>query len=440
MNRKRLLRPGKLSNLYLLYFELLLVRSDLNISDLAFVFNKKGENLVFTSRRKAVLADKTTFLFCFLVINMSANFNNSDEVVDRFSLSTDLVRPFPAVSSALKPSLPSYFNNKQYLRVDAQSDNRVKSKKRKRLLSEKLSNYYQTRTRLSRLYSELGNQKKSDKLYKCSSFFNVLTCGSHIIGKTASFRCNNRLCPDCASRRSNRLFSEYEPIVNAYLGENPDLSLLHLILTQVQKSDETIKQARQRLVGAIKRLVDRKFWRNAFSGSLNSYEFTISKRTDSSGAIHYHAHLLVFCKLSRVERNKRWLSDFRDVWSDVSRGENKNLKVVPVTNLQSSIREILKYIVKPSDIKRFSTAHLAQIEELHKHKMVATTGEFHKFVKLYRQREKLPEPESEAVELSVGDACPVCQKPLYEQQMPVAQLIVFAQDIERIKGKNAVRC
>jgi hypothetical protein len=34
----------------------------------------------------------------------------------------------------------------------------------------------------------------------------------------------------------------------------------------------------------------------------------------------------------------------------------------------------------------------------------------------------------------------MCQKPLYEQQMPVAQLIVFAQDIERVKGKNAVRC
>jgi plasmid rolling circle replication initiator protein Rep len=377
------------------------------------------------------LADKTVSLSRFLVINMSVNSNNLSVSVDRFSLPSDLVCSLSDDFSVSELSSSAYLDNKQYLRVDAWSDNRVKPKKRKRLLSEKLSNYYQTRARLSRLYSELGNQKKSDKVYKCSSFFNVLTCGSHIIGKTASFRCNNRLCPDCASRRSNRLFFEYEPIVNAYLSENPDLSLLHLILTQVQKSDETIKQARRRLVAAIKRLVDRKFWRNSFSGSLNSYEFTISKRKDSSGAIHYHAHLLVFCKLSKAERNKRWLSDFRDVWSDVSRGENKNLKVIPVINLQSSIREILKYIVKPSDIKRFSTTHLAQIEELHKHKMISTTGEFHKFVKSYRQRERLPEPESKTVELSVGDACPVCQKPLYELQMPIKQLIILAQDIER---------
>jgi hypothetical protein len=119
----------------------------------------------------------------------------------------------------------------------------------------------------------------------------------------------------------------------------------------------------------------------------------------------------------------------------VSKGENKNLRVVPVTDLQSGIREILKYIVKPSDIKQFSTNHLAQIEELHKHKMVSTTGEFHKFVKVYRQREKPSSIESESevarIELCVGDACPVCQKPLYELQMPVKQLIIFAQDIEQ---------
>ncbi len=374
---------------------------------------------------------------------MSVNSNNSVEAADRFSLSTDSIRTFPVVLSGSKLSPDAYLDNKQYLRVNSKSDNRTKPKKRKRLLSEKLSNRYQTRSRLSRLYSELGNQKKSAKIYKCSSFFNVLTCGSHVPKRTASFRCNNRLCPDCASRRSNRLFFEYEPIVNAYLAESPHLSLLHLVLTQVQKPGETVKQARQRLVEAIKRLVDRKFWRNSFAGSLNSYEFTISKKAVSSGVIHYHAHLLVFCKLSKRERNLQWLSDFRSAWSGVSKGENKNLKVVPVTDLQLGIREILKYIVKPSDIKQFSTNHLAQIEELHKHKMVSTTGEFHKFVKAYRQNEKsLVKPESETVQkgLSVGDACPVCQKPLYELQMPVTQLIVYAQDIERTKGVNAVRC
>ncbi len=356
---------------------------------------------------------------------------------DAFALSTALIHPQLSALSQLEQQQSAYFNNKQYLRVSGQSDNRVKPKKLKRLLSERLSDYYQTRMRLSRLYSELGNEKKSAKIHKCSSFYNVLTCGSHIVRKTVNFRCNNRLCPDCANRRGNRLFNKYEPIINDYLVDNPDFTVLHLVLTQAQKPGETIKQARQRLVGAIKRLVDRKFWKDSFAGSLNSYEFTISK---TNGAIHYHAHLLVFCKLSDRQRSKRWLSDFRDVWSSVSKGENKNLRIRPVTDLRAGIREILKYIVKPSDIKQFSVNHLSEIEELRKHKMVSTTGDFNKFVKAYREVEQQPEVELESSQnLCAGDDCPICQKPLYERQMPIKELIVYVRDIEQAKGRNAVR-
>jgi plasmid rolling circle replication initiator protein Rep len=352
------------------------------------------------------------------------------------------VRLEPEVFSDLgKPGKrEAYFNTKQYLRVfpeSAKSENTRKPKKTKKLLSQRLNSRYQSRTRLSRLYSELGNQKKSARVNKCSSFFNVLTCGEHIQKRVASFRCNNRLCPDCASRRGNRLFFEYEPIINAYLSENPDLSVLHLVLTQAQKQGETVKQSHKRLRASIKRLVDRKFWKDSFAGSLNSYEFTISTRTFADGAIHYHGHLLVFCKLKSSQRDKDWLSKFRAVWLAVSKGENKNLRVVPVTNLQKGLAEILTYVIKPLDIQKLSAVNLFEVEELHKHKMFATTGDFHKFVKAYRKAEKEAQKEAEiqpTIEretLKAGDTCPDCEKPLYELQMPIKQLIIFAQDIER---------
>ena len=334
----------------------------------------------------------------------------------------------------------AYLDTKQHLRVFSDlpkgffgSDSGSKPKRKKKLLSERLKNRYQSRTKLSRLYSELGNQKKSTRVGKCSSFFNVLTCGSHIQKRIASFRCNNRLCPDCASRRGNRLFFEYEPIINAYLAENPGLTVLHLVLTQAQKPDETVKQSHKRLKDAVKRLVDRKFWKESFSGSLNSYEFTISTKTFADGAVHYHAHLLAFCKLKPSQRNKEWLSDFRSVWSAVSNGENKNLKVIPVTNLQKGLAEILTYVIKPLDIRKLSTSHLSEIEELHKHKMLSSTGDFHKFVKEYRQAQENVEkqPTTEPETLCEGDACPVCKKPLYELQMPITRLIIFASDLER---------
>jgi plasmid rolling circle replication initiator protein Rep len=327
----------------------------------------------------------------------------------------------------------AYLDNKQYLRVNAQSSIKAKTKKKKKLLSEKWKNYYQTRTRLSRLYDELGNEKKSQKIQKCSSFFNVLTCGSHIEQRVANFHCNNRLCPECAKRRANRLFFEYQPIVNAFLSSRPELSVLHLVLTQAQRPNETLKDARKRLIDAVKRLIDRRFWKDSFVGSLNSYEFTISEKTYVDGAIHYHCHLLVFCKISDKKRNKKWLNKFREVWSAVSNGENKNLKIRPVIDLQNGLREVLKYVVKPQDIAKFSTKHLAEIEELHKSKMVSTSGEFHKFVKAHRKEQKSleNEPQTEQKSSRVGEPCSKCKKPLYELQMPIKQLIIFAQDIEQ---------
>jgi hypothetical protein len=187
------------------------------------------------------------------------------------------------------------------------------------------------------------------------------------------------------------------------------------------------------LRASIKRLVDRKFWKDSFAGSLNSYEFTISTRTFADGAIHYHGHLLVFCKLKTSQRNKDWLAKFRAVWLAVSKGENKNLRIIPVTNLQKGLSEILTYVIKPLDIQKLSSVHLAEVEELHKHKMFATTGEFHKFVRAYRKAQKEAEiqPTTERETLKAGDACPDCEKPLYELQMPIKQLIIFAQGIEQ---------
>jgi hypothetical protein len=365
------------------------------------------------------------------------------------TLSTSSLKPSQiSTLSKLKPSPTAYLDTKQYLRVlpefgkaFSEAYNVPKHKKVKKLPSQRLISRYQSRTRLSRLYAELGNENKSTRINKCSSFFNVLTCGSHIQKKVASFRCNNRLCPDCASRRGSRLFFEYEPIVNAYLVQNPNLSVLHLVLTQAQRLGETVKQAHKRLKESIKRLVDRKFWKDSFAGSLNSYEFTISTKTFANGAIHYHAHLLVFCKLSVGQRDKDWLSRFRGVWSAVSKGENKNLKIIPVTNLQKGLVEILTYVIKPLDIKKLSTNHLSEIEELQKHKMFATTGDFYKFVKVYRDEQRKVSDKAESVSetayqsLSAGDACPKCQKPLYELQMPIKQLIIFAQDIEQQRNE-----
>jgi hypothetical protein len=116
----------------------------------------------------------------------------------------------------------------------------------------------------------------------------------------------------------------------------------------------------------------------------------------------------------------------------VSKGENKNLKIIPVTDIRNGLKEVLGYCVKPQDIQEFSVNHLAQVEDLHRCKMLSTFGDFNEFAKEYREAQKQAKnkPQADYKPLAVGDACPICQKALYEIQKPIGQLIIIAQGME----------
>lgn len=337
---------------------------------------------------------------------------------------------------AVKSPPKAYLDNSRINEGKSKSSSKFKPK-RKRNLSEKLNVYYQTKTRLSRLYSELGKEKKSRKVFKCCSFVTLKTCGDHILGRSVNYRCFDRFCPECSSKRSNRLFYEYVPIVEEFIAsyEKP-LRPVHLVLTQAQKLNETLGESHKRIKTAFKKLADRKFWRESFAGSLNSFEFTISTKTYADGAVHFHGHILAFCKLPDKDRNKAWLSKFREEWSAVSNGENRNFKLIPVTDLKNALREVLKYQVKPQSIDNLTTERLLEGDELRHTRMTSTSGEFHAFVKAHRREQKLVsenariEPQITRKTLQIGEPCPLCEKPLYALQMPVKNSIIFIRAIE----------
>jgi plasmid rolling circle replication initiator protein Rep len=365
----------------------------------------------------------------------------------------------------------AYFNTIQPT-AELTKFSKTSKPKKKKTLSQKLDNYFQTKKTLGFLYTELGNYKKAERISRCNRFVELTLCeDGHIANKKVNFRCESRLCPECASRRAYEKIKEFEPIVEAFLDYRPELSALHLILTQLQKPNETLKQARERLIKAVKKLIGRKFWTDNFAGSLNGYEFTISYRTYKDGAVHFHLHLMAFCKIPASERSKQWLKEFHKVWSAVSNGENKNLKIVPVTDVKNGLRELIKYVCKPSDIQKFTVEHLAEVEELHRVKMTSTFGDFNKFVTAFRaeepeQPEKEPEtpkeelklsetqkeelklrefitayraehkqpdkePQTLKEELKEGDACPTCQKPLFTTRKPIETIIIELQELER---------
>ncbi len=346
---------------------------------------------------------------------------------------------FPIDSTTLsgsKSQSQTYLDNTRINEGKYESGHKTKYRRKKKL-SDRLNSYYQTKTRLSRLYDSIGNEKKAKQVFKCCSFVTLRTCGDHILGRAVNYRCFDRLCPECSNKRSNRLFYDYEPIVNEFIATyDKPLRPIHLVLTQMQKPNETMKESHQRIKKAFKKLVDRKFWKESFAGSLNSFEFTISSRTFADGAVHFHGHILAFCKLADKDRNKVWLNDFRQEWSAVSDGENKNLKLMPVTDLKNALREVLKYQVKPQSIENLTPERLSEVEGLHHSRMTSASGDFHTFVKDYRHRQKLAsdnlEKEPQTAQKVLGDAdhCPLCLKPLYDLPMPVKAAIIFIQQIE----------
>ncbi len=217
-------------------------------------------------------------------------------------------------SSGSKSRSQTYLDNTRITKGNSKPTYITKSKK-KRKLSKKLGDYYQTKSRLSRMYGEVGNEKKCRQVFKCCSFVTLKTCGEHISGRSVNYRCYDRLCPECGSKRSNRLYYDYEPIVTEFLlSYGKPLRPVHIVLTQAQRPDETVGEAHKRIKSTCRKLIDRKFWKGSFVGSLNSFEFTVSSRTHSTGAVHFHAHILAFCKLSDTERNKTWLEKFRQDW------------------------------------------------------------------------------------------------------------------------------
>jgi hypothetical protein len=161
--------------------------------------------------------------------------------------------------------------------------------------------------------------------------------------------------------------------------------------------------------------------------------------------VNFHGHHLTFCKLPDKDRNKAWLSKFREEWSAVSNGENRNLRVIPVTDLKNALREVLKYQVKPQSIDNLTAERLLEAEELRHSRMTSASGEFHSFVKAHRREQKLVsenariEPQTARKTLEIGEPCPLCEKPLYAVQMPAKHSIIFIRAIENrsdLSGKS----
>jgi hypothetical protein len=328
------------------------------------------------------------------------------------TLSTDFTKPrYSAIPFQSKTASHTYL------------DNRVTKPQResKRTRSQTARERLQTKEHLERLANELHEVELADKLRRCHSRLSVLTCGRHIAQIVPNFTCEFRLCPDCGRRRSRKLQNKYLPMMRAFLRHH-HVKPVHLVLTQTHRK-ETRKQSAKRIKDAFVRLQRRAFWKEFFKGGTWSLEFT----KDKNGLHHTHLHIVGF-------RQRFFdIELLRGEWLAVT-GDSHVLNLKPILDIAAGLREVVKYVSKPLDIRRFGAEDLREFLKLKNMRMFGTFGDFRDFCKGFdpsdNDGDEVSELDGLSRDLVEGCACPKCAAPLFDLRLSSDELLRFYEGLE----------
>jgi hypothetical protein len=328
------------------------------------------------------------------------------------TLSTDLIRqPDSQPKESVKPSPQTYVHNRV---TKSQPES-------KRTRSQRARERLRTKEHLATLAGEIHEPELADKLRRCHSRLSVLTCGRHIARVIPNFTCEFRLCPDCGRRRSRKLQNKYLPMMRAFLRHH-HVTPVHLVLTQTHRK-ETRKQSAARIQSSFTKLTRRSFWKDNFKGGTWSLEFT----KDKNGLHHAHLHIVGF-------RRKFFdIELLRSEWLAVT-CDSHVLNLKPIQDIAAGLREVVKYVSKPLDIRRFGAEDLKEFLGLKNMRMFGTFGEFRDFCKSFDPSDndggEVSELESLSRDLVEGCACPQCSEPLFDLRMSAKELPQFYERIE----------
>jgi hypothetical protein len=333
------------------------------------------------------------------------------------TLSTDFTKPQPLTVSSKAETANHTYLDKRVTKSQRES---------KRTRSQRARERLQTKEHLAALAVGIGEAELGDKLRRCHSRLAVLTCGLHIAQIIPNFTCEFRLCPDCGRRRSRKLQNKYLPMMRAFLRHH-HVKPVHLVLTQTHRK-ETRKQSAKRIKDAFTKLQRRSFWKEFFKGGTWSLEFT----KDKNGLHHAHLHIVGF-------RRKFFdIELLRSEWLAVT-GDSHVLNLKPISDIAAGLREVVKYVSKPLDIRRFGADDLREFLKLKNMRMFGTFGEFRDFCKGFDPSDNddaTDDLESLSRDLTEGCACPKCNEPLFDLRLSNNDLVRFYEGIESMPGES----
>ncbi len=191
--------------------------------------------------------------------------------------------------------------------------------------------------------------------------------------------CRVPQCPVCQSRRSLMWKARALRTLPLVVRDYPNHRWLFLTLTQKNCSVDELRETVLEMNKSFARLTKLKRW--AVEGWIKSLEVTRGK----DGSAHPHFHCLLMVSPAYFKRNYISYREWCDLWQKVSRLNYKpQVHVRAVAKDRDPtvlIPEILKYLVKESDLYKSKEFLLGITEQLYKIRRVSVGGILRPYMK-----------------------------------------------------------
>lgn len=241
--------------------------------------------------------------------------------------------------------------------------------------------------RLQWAYEQIGNKVMEGKAIR------VNICSTHLkfwIGKNkkkklvrANF-CRDRLCPQCAYRRSLKLYVENKKCFDKLTNKG---RFLFLTLTCKNVFGENLKEEITRCFDGYRKLVSRKCIKPYLLGAVRALEVTYNKIDNT---YHPHIHVLLHVNDNYFSRGYMNHREWRQNWKEVMELDYEPQVDIRVFRSKTEgkqvgreLAEISKYCVKFNDImglnnEQFLNSVKVLDSSLYGRRLIAFTGTFRK--------------------------------------------------------------
>jgi hypothetical protein len=246
------------------------------------------------------------------------------------------------------------------------------------------------------------SHKDALRMKQCCSLFRHTTCGQHTIKSYPTFRCKKLYCPDCAPERATRLGNQTEAKIREVMKETKG-RLCFLTLTV--KNTATYEGGLVKLKKDFAKFKRQKSFKENVKGYFGGFDYTFNSKTND---FHVHLHLVI------LRGSKRWeQSDISKAWHEVT-GDSFIVDIRKVKNIHKGVKELCKYVVKPSDLLTMPDEKFREVVEMKKGTRMFISGGCFYNVKLEDDVDDADNVFSQYADLKVGDACPICKEELFD--------------------------